>query len=1229
MENDNQAQRVKFLPLKPIETENRDVKPCIVVFKNKAYRVSSWKEFYKIAYYNNIKSSKKVDPAQIIREADQRVISGRYPVIYKNAEESDTCIKFSDEYYVRCFSSDKNNLIATRYAVKNYKLEFELYLASKEGTLSFEDFDNCQNDFFASLEEGTKVKEKSAKYHIAHINGKILSDSEKFFKKIEKEFDTKVLIGDIDINDTEEILLKNFMREKLEYILDNGKNSNRHNKVFAYGLVRYAMKYYQRKSYWPYFGKEYGVNIPPNYQGIVNTAFETIMKSNGKLYFDVDGKANYIQNVCMHAFICNKCADQLFDYIFEFWRVDLSRSIENISDGSGNDLFEILIDEIASNDSTSVQDIMLHTTMALKLNTKGCKNRIRRILKMIDHSFFDNADYSSSSNRISKLFEAWKNNSDSKYSIEWKKSAKGKSRGRGEKLLSSPTITYSVASNSFELRLPKEILRYCDETEYPEWTVTIGDKVRTVIPTLLAGKASLYSDECSMKLSNDDLFSTMQIVLSSEKRTYIKSVIQEDSIRFFTNKFRHTNPMDGYLPKDVNFAFVKKPYQLEKIGPTSGYVADFTDNIQIHTLECNEGDIYILPDGKALSVGMPLADGLVGSSEISGVVAEVDDITYKVVKNIDRLFFKTSRERMNGTMIKIINNKKTIFTGRISESNIKEFKLDEKTKDNYGYLISLDSYITKDGLFEIELNIPGLKVRNYSLCYISGFSYHYIGAPYVFKDQGAISIPAFIKTKTEEDFEVVNSEKQLSFRFSESDDKETNDYIIDHNLHLDVEIGGQDADLIFEVPSLYWKFSKKDSWSYQKPEMISVKDIPEKIYVSGTLPLETSTIFVNDEMRDESEVSPNKEGDLLYFRSVDFIESLDREKDYRELALSIGGEIYPFVTVACRSIVKVSSVTGNFKKHKIYGDFDIFGSSDYSVAITHGDETVEQDIPLIDGHFEIECEVEEGDYVVSLFEQEEDESGFGSVSYKIGSYTVRLTDVTNLENKELVIKYIRYREHNFPLNVRTGYRITNLQLLDYETDIQDKLDIHSWLYDSYDELIMSGFTYYKGKLTSETFYSGTIKLFDVLVIFNNDENINQILLFVLEDDEALEPVVDSSRGKLMADDLSMTRLERRRYSVVLYDDSFTIRIAFEDIKSVVEPKKKVITVKKTKHVSIDECYFSVRTHNVLLANGILWIEQLEGMTYAEFCKLKNLGERSKNEITNYMQRKGIWFKSER
>lgn len=1229
MEVHNQAQRIKFVPLKPIETENKDVKPCIVVFKNKAYRVSSWREFYKIAYYNNIKYNKNINSSLLVTEADKKVINKNYPAICKNGEESDTHIKFSNEFYARCFIHDKNNINAITYAVKNYNLEFELYFASKEGKLSSEDFEMCQNDYFESLKEDTKVKEKSTKYHIAHVNGKVLTDSEKFFKKIEKEFDKKTLIGDIYIDDNEEVLLNRFMTEKLKYILMSGKNSNRHNKVFAYGLVRYAMKYYQRKSFWPFFAEEYGVSIPANYQGIINAAFESIMKDNKKLYFDVGGKSNYVQNICMHAFICNNCADQLFDYIFEFWRIDLSRSLENISDGAGNDLFEILIDEIASNENTSVQDIMLHTTMALKLNAKGCKNRIRRILKMIDYSFFDNADYSSSTNRISQLFEAWKNSSSSKYSIEWKKTAKGKSRGRGEKLLSSPTIIYNAALNSFELKLPKEILRYCDETEYPDWTITIGDKIRKVTPTLLAGKASLYSDECSMKLTNDDLFSEIYIVLSSEKRVYIRTTIQKDNIRFFTNKFRHINPADGYLSKDVSFAFIKKPYKLEKIGPESGYINDFADDIKVYTLKCNDGDIYILPDGKALSVGMPLSDGLVGTSEIAGVIAKVDDVAYKVVKNVDRLFFKTSRERMNGTMIKITNNNKTLFSGRINESNIKEFKLDEKTKDNFGYLISLDTYINGDGLYEIELNIPGLNVRKYYLCYIDGFWYRYDGAPYIFKNQGTIAIPVSMKNKIEDDFEVFDGEKRLSFRFTESDDKEINDYIVNRDLVLNVEVGGQDVELIFDVPSLYWKFSKKDNWSYQKPDIISVKNIPEKIFVSGSLPLMESTIFVNDELRDESEVSPNKEGTLYYFRSIDFIESLDREKDYRELALSIGGKTYPFVTVACRSIVKASSITGDFKKKKIYGDFDIFGSSEYSISITHEGENVEQDIPLIDGHFEVECDVEEGDYVVSLFEQEEDESGFGSVSYKLGSYPVKLTDVRKLENKVLVINNITYKEHNIPLNVKTGYRIGRLKLLNYDNDIRGKMDIHSWLYDSCDESIMSGFTYYKGKLTYRSPERKRIDLCDVLVIFDNDENINQILLFAIDDDEAQEPIVNIKKGHLMPDDRLITRLERRLNSVVLYDDTFTIRITIKDFKKTDASDKKVFTVSVDKKTLVRDCYFSSLTKNVLLANGVIYVEQLEQITRNQFRKFKNLGTRSIKEIEDYMQRKCIRFQDER
>ena len=73
----NEATRLKFDLSKSIETKGMDVKPCIVVIKNKAYRISSWKEFFKIAYYNNIKSNKNLKRTKIAQDANALVISNR------------------------------------------------------------------------------------------------------------------------------------------------------------------------------------------------------------------------------------------------------------------------------------------------------------------------------------------------------------------------------------------------------------------------------------------------------------------------------------------------------------------------------------------------------------------------------------------------------------------------------------------------------------------------------------------------------------------------------------------------------------------------------------------------------------------------------------------------------------------------------------------------------------------------------------------------------------------------------------------------------------------------------------------------------------------------------------------------------------------------------------------------------------------------------------------------
>jgi hypothetical protein len=83
---------------------------------------------------------------------------------------------------------------------------------------------------------------------------------------MEKEFDKKVLLGDIYITEDEEAVLKEYMVREL-CALDRKNDCNPdYPRVFAFGLVRFAMKWYSQRTFWPYFQEEYGESIKINNQ---------------------------------------------------------------------------------------------------------------------------------------------------------------------------------------------------------------------------------------------------------------------------------------------------------------------------------------------------------------------------------------------------------------------------------------------------------------------------------------------------------------------------------------------------------------------------------------------------------------------------------------------------------------------------------------------------------------------------------------------------------------------------------------------------------------------------------------------------------------------------------------------------------------------------------------------------------------------------------------------------
>ena len=80
----------------------------------------------------------------------------------------------------------------------------------------------------------SRYTDKNAKYFIARINNEVLLPQEKFYKRIDREFDRKVLIGDIPISEEEEGYLRDYMAWQLSRLNRNGRTSDYYLKVFAY-----------------------------------------------------------------------------------------------------------------------------------------------------------------------------------------------------------------------------------------------------------------------------------------------------------------------------------------------------------------------------------------------------------------------------------------------------------------------------------------------------------------------------------------------------------------------------------------------------------------------------------------------------------------------------------------------------------------------------------------------------------------------------------------------------------------------------------------------------------------------------------------------------------------------------------------------------------------------------------------------------------------------------------
>lgn len=1131
-------------------------KPRLLIMGGVGYKLNTWDEFAKVFYYNlSLMPNGMECLSNLVNK--QLITSQNIKHVFVVDEEKSGYVKVAPKLYVRVNNGTFNqNIIILRRILNGTKIDFKLYISSFN-----EEEENAEHDLQSTINKfGKRIKSniKSGKRVCAYINRLILSDEEKLFYRIEKEFDRCALIGDIVIDSSEDRILNLYMRQCIKSIMF--KNDDiLHEKVFAYGLVRFACKHYNKKGnggFWPYFKDEYEIDLcgKSMIQGDILQKFkDVIVKSKGERYFISESK-NKIDSISLHSFIVDTCADSFFDFLLDYWRIDLNRNIENMYDNP--DLFDKLIEKIKD---YTLPGVCSHTARAVIINPIGCKQRIRNILKKIDIAIWNPSEINNlfgGSNRINHLLRKWINNPKGLFIQERK--YKGE---KGSKLLSKPILLYDDNSHIFELQFNRQILTNYDESSEAIWSVESGGQKKRVHVDLLMGKSGVYTEEASLQIDDEKIFDDIKLKLVYGN-TEIRYSFRKSDFRFFRrknkiNKYQYFDESFDYLSSGSFICFsttdnVPRPL-------TSDYNRYSYKSFMRADYDFIKDEIVILPNQRVLKVGSKLSEGLNGGDKVKNVYI-TGERNSSVYSKLPLVFFKTNKEKLRGTALLINDSIK-----RVVDMNYSEFRIDEELNDVYGYFVDLNDCITKNGKYHVVINIPGsLKLLDFYLVYINSFAYNFSMPIITYQSDAFIYFDKKFNFKDEnlnekEVWDLTSMPSANAFLFSFDKEKDIPSSVNGSFLNLKYMNGNEQIPLSFDIPAIFWKYDLSDEWHYKQPKDIFLTDLPDKMYFTGPFDFWKCHIFIDaiDFDYDDTNIVGDKVEDGVYQFDIKRLKSYFNSNVLcRKIVLQIDDKKIPLMDGYCKTTIKSYSLVSDRTTNSIYGKFEIYGNSNYSVNIIQWNSILLEDIQLINGEFTIEdIDFESGTYEVVVYESEKEDL-FGMTesetasSVEIGRYEIQIYNASDISGEYMYINgYSNVNGLEAPFVFEKPFKIYVNEPISSEIEIDE--EFNQLLFKDYELCLYS-----KLDLNRAVFYLGTMYVpMDKDTCLISEEFITQETCLIIFKDK-----------KDLANPIILVKNKKdEEYSMLCYDKSlkrFVLKYELYSTNYIKGLKKGFFTEKK-------------------------------------------------------------------
>ena len=1133
--------------------KNKEFSPVLFTYDKEAFSVAlskkqienSWELFFKIflnRFYNNYKDvieTKFIDQLLFTKDSNHGylLLSHSDEKLNDRMQKNNKVIKFDNNSYVKLFQKDLNNLVFIKNTIQSIDFNgLKLYVSLNEyiGTPEFD------KEYKKLAKKYKKFNIKNSIFVVSHINGKILNDFEKLVKYVRDEFKTRKLVGDIKLTYEQEVILNNYMKRQLVKFNSNPSAfSPEYPRLFALGLVRYAMRNYNKKhcgEFWPYFKDDFDIDVSANKQKYIHENFVSILKKDKKAC--LENAVNKIDMITMHTFVSDNSASQLFDYLFDFWRLDLLRNVDNLNNNAdGFDVFSELIKVM----EYGSQNVRTHTSQLLKFSELKpiFKNRIKRIFRLIDDAFWNETKINETGNRINHLLNLWMDDPKGAFQKEKKYVAKHTSKEKGEILYHSPVLKLNIEEEILKIVLPSQRLVECDETDRPIWFIKSDNSTFNAVqiePEFKKDKIGYYSDKTSIEIPLNLMLSNFKFTLKSNDKLLKKYEINSSKIRFFDTNGKHIDYNTSLLPQGLITSYSDSPNYPTVLGEENKSLS--SNGLFLKTLNLTKGQIVVLDDNTGAQVAQKLSEGYTESYPIEGLTIKDCNDSYDVYAKLPKLLFKADSKELGGINL-IING----HNHKITELNFKEFKIANEL-NIFGYLLDLSDLIQNEGKYELFLSYPKYKKQLFhsSFIYIKDFKYSFRNSPYIFREEASIDLPRkydFIELNDKKwadsikgNFDMLN----FTFNFAERDINQADKYcdLVDNQfLILSYKLNNEIVKLYFYIPALYWKFNLNDEWNVKKPQDILLKGLKhnkKKLYLSGPFNFNKISITTDADVEVADEESEIKCSDIKN-PNFDLSKAFDwfnnRDEIYRTLYIKFDEDKEKrLARVICKSILNNVNLIADFDNNILLGDVDIYGNESYTISIKYGNQIICEDKQIVDGKFEVECvnKLETGNYEINVYEVIENESdGFdvetSSIILNKEPIIKKIINLSDLNNEEILLKGYQDKENKYyPTYFSSNYYISNLKkttyaelineetLIDEDGEVTNLYGIWNEEIDYLDNEVMNSFVWYKGILKLNK-NATSYNLSNILIMFTDKLDMKSMYIFIKDADDDFSSLV--------------------------------------------------------------------------------------------------------------------------